>query len=356
MYPDRLLSYDEVKSELPSTSYLLLGNGFSIGCDPIFRYESLYRAAVEEGLSQKAQSVFERLGTSNFEGVMRLLEDAEWVARVYGLLKDDTESEISRDVEVVKRTLVSAIANSHLSHAGLVSAAKKTSALAFLDRYAGVFTTNYDLVLYWVAMIGDPVSFQDGFGVDEDEPEAPYVVFSKRLGRGRGLFYLHGALHLYLADGELRKHCWSRTRTPLTELIRAGLEVGDYPLFVAEGSAEAKLRQIQRVGYLWYCLDKLARIRSPLVVYGHSLGPADQHIVDVIAANEDIRTVYLGVHGGRTSAAAATAWEASVRLEAGRERILNRRERRRGNRGLSIKFYESETAAVWPDSPNPYAT
>lgn len=346
MYPEQLLSYAQVKSELPPTSYLLLGNGFSIGCDPIFRYESLFEAAVKAGLSDRAQAVFERLGTSNFEGVMRLLENADWVSSLYGLIDSSDTSEMLVDVEIVKRTLVSAVANSHLAHTGLVSDEKKERALSFLDQYHGVFTTNYDLVLYWVAMTADPISFRDGFGEDEDDPDAPYVVFSKRLGRSRGLFYLHGALHLYLAKGELRKHCWSRTHTPLTELIKDGLEAGDYPLFVAEGSATAKLQQIQRVGYLWYCRDKLARIKSPLVVYGHSLGASDQHVADVIADNEEIGQVYLGVHGGRKSPAAMRAWETAERLKSSRERALSRRPHRSRD-PLKVEFYESESASVW---------
>lgn len=350
MYPDRLVSYSDVKAALPATAHLLLGNGFSIGCDPIFRYESLYEAAVEAGLSERAQAVFHRLGTSNFEGVMRLLEDSDWVAQLYGLRERSEDSEMMSDVEIVKRTLVSAVATSHLAHTGLVSDRMKMSALRFLNPYHSVFTTNYDLVLYWVVMAANPIRFQDGFAEDEVAPDSPYVVFSKRLGSNRGLFYLHGALHLYLVGGELRKHCWSRTRTPLTDLIKAGLEVGDYPLFVAEGAPKAKLEQIQRVGYLWYCLDKLARIRSPLVVFGHSLGDTDQHIVDVIAENQDIHKVCLGVHGGRTSGAGGRAWETARRLTTARERIRGRRGRGRSGRDLTIEFFESESAAVWGDA------
>jgi hypothetical protein len=70
----QILTYADVRQALGKrTAYLFLGNGFSIACDPIFSYESLFAAAVEAGLSARAQAVFERLGTNNFEGVMRLL-------------------------------------------------------------------------------------------------------------------------------------------------------------------------------------------------------------------------------------------------------------------------------------------
>jgi hypothetical protein len=40
-------------------------------------------------LSHRAQRLFERIGTNNFEGAMRLLEDAHWVAQTYGLIDGD---------------------------------------------------------------------------------------------------------------------------------------------------------------------------------------------------------------------------------------------------------------------------
>jgi hypothetical protein len=110
-----LVSYNEVRKRIGKrTSYLLLGNGFSIACDPIFRYESVYEAAVEKGLSKRAQELFGRLGTNNFEGVMMLLDDSHWVAQVYGLVKD--KSEMLKDLEIIKKTLISVIAKYHLPH------------------------------------------------------------------------------------------------------------------------------------------------------------------------------------------------------------------------------------------------
>src|SRR2546425_11892638 len=114
--PDfQLLTYDAVRRALGNgRSHLLLGNGFSIACDPIFAYTSLYQRAIAAGLSKRAQAVFDRLGTNNFEGVMRLLDDGHWVARTYGLIHSD-QSEMRCDVEVVKQALVEAIAKSHLN-------------------------------------------------------------------------------------------------------------------------------------------------------------------------------------------------------------------------------------------------
>ena len=95
----RLLTYDEVRRRIgDKRSYLLLGNGFSIACDPVFRYGSLYEAAVQAGLSKRAQKLFARIGTNNFEGVMKLLSDSDWVARTYELVKSKSSGMV-KDLE-----------------------------------------------------------------------------------------------------------------------------------------------------------------------------------------------------------------------------------------------------------------
>jgi hypothetical protein len=187
-----------------------------------------------------------------------------------------------------------------------------------------------------------PVPFGDGFGNDEDEPDAPYVVFLGRSGRRPNILFLHGALHLHLVGADLRKHCWNRTQTPLTELIRAGLDERQYPLFISEGLAEKKLEQIETHGYLWDGLQKLSRIESPLVVYGHALGPADQHLADAIVKS-DTDKVFIGLHGDPDSVANRDIRRNGARME---ERRAQMGEKRRVT-PLVVKYYQSETAHVW---------
>lgn len=341
----KIETYSEVLSSYRrgATIHLLLGNGFSIGCDPIFSYGSLYDAAKEAGLSKRAQTVFDTLGTNNFEGVMRLLEEIQWAGVLYGLPKDGVAA-IQADIEILKDTLVKAVATNHLDHSGLVSAEKKASALKFLSTYKNVYTTNYDLLLYWVDMAVDPPPFGDGFRPPIEDPEAPYLVFTERLGNKPGIFFLHGALHLYLVSGELRKHSWVRTGTRLTDLIRSGFEEYQYPLFVAEGTPDKKVEQIQRHGYLWYCLDKLARIESPLVVYGHALGASDAHIAAALSDNPKLPEVVVGLYGDVNSVL-------NQEIIHSCEQMVNRREsyrvRNENIAPLKLRFFHSETAQVW---------
>jgi hypothetical protein len=344
-HAQEILTFKEACEKLGGkTKYVLLGNGFSIACDPIFSYSSLFEAAVKLGLSGRAQEVFGRLGTSNFEAVMRLLSEADWVARAYGLL-EGAGSELLDDVEIIKKTLVEAVAKSHLEHSGKVSDEKKQSALSFLRPFKSIFTTNYDLLAYWVNLscpTGPP--WGDGFREDQDDPHAEHVVFSERLGSQPGLFYLHGGLHLFVEDGELKKHCWNRTGKPLTQSIREGLDEDRYPLFVAEGSAQQKLENIQRSGYLWYCLDKFSRIESPLLVFGHTLGESDAHIADAIARNMKLPDIAVGLFGDPTSPTNRLTFMNVMQLRAARAKLLA--EGRRGQE-LSVTFFSSESAKAW---------
>lgn len=338
-------SYESLLSKLGGRrKHLLLGNGFSIACDPIFKYNRLYDAAVASGLSARAQKVFERLGTNNFEGVMRLLDDSHWVAETYELIRVGN-SAMLEDVEIVKKTLVEAVAKSHIEHTGKLASEKKAAALQFFTPYWNIFTTNYDLLAYWVIMHaeGGP-AWKDGFRADEDDPDTPYVVFAERLGGQQGIFFIHGALHLYVANGELRKHTWIRTGKPLTQLIQEGLAGKQYPLFVAEGTPEGKLEQIQRTGYLWYCLDKLSRVEGPLVVFGHALGESDQHIADAISDNLKLPTLALGLFGDPKSSANQAIYTAASKMKARREQLVTKHGR---GQALDVLFYDSATAPVW---------
>ncbi len=265
--PFRQFSYDEVLASITASghrTHLLTGNGFSVGCNELFSYESLYQKAIDAGLSARARLLFERLGTNNFEGVLRLLDDSEWVARTYELLVEDG-SEMMTDSEAVKAALVSAISHSHIEHSGILSDQVKQKALTFLQPYFNVFTTNYDLILYWVNMFGQPPPFDDFFRTDPDDLDARSLVFTEPSGREKSrLYYLHGALHLFTEGGRLRKHSWTRSGVRLTDLVRQGLNEGRYPLFVAEGTPAKKLEQIGDRHYLSYCLAKFGRIKKPL--------------------------------------------------------------------------------------------
>ncbi|WP_341836113.1 DUF4917 family protein [Chitinophaga pollutisoli] len=342
----RIYDYSDVRKKLENgTSHLLLGNGFSISFSDVFSYESLFKKAVDNGLSDNAIKVFDLLGTNNFEGVLRVLNSTAAVASFYYDL-DDNGDLIYDDVRIIKETLIKTIAESHLHHTGEVPNNAKDSCIDFLMPYKSVFTTNYDLLLYWVNMhSGDRPIFGDGFRAEFENPDAEYVVFAERLGGDKGIYHLHGALHLYFSDGYIKKHCWSRTKRPLIDLIKSGLDNNSFPLFVAEGSPEKKVEQINSNAYLSYCLSKLGRITNRLVVFGNTLGASDGHIVDAIADNDKLIEVCIGLYGDVDS---PTNQETIKSAQS----ILDRRAkmnvfRKRKDKELNLIYYKSDSIDIW---------
>lgn len=326
-------------------THLLLGNGFSIGCDSCFSYPSLYEASKDNGLTERAQKIFDRYGTNNFEAVMRLLDDGHWLAEVYGLVGQ--ESEMRADLVTLKNVLIEAIAHSHPDHTGKIQDEKKKKASEFLTSYYNVFSLNYDLLPYWINMSLSRPIYQDGFREDSDDPEAPSLVFSERLGDKQGLYFIHGALHLFMGSGGLRKHCWRRTDKPITTSIREGLEMSRYPLFVAEGSAHKKMEQIHSNGYLSYCYGKLGRIKNRLVTYGFSFGDSDQHICELIAENFDVTELCIGVYKHQDSYP-EDVFRAVGKLVAYRKKLMKDKSPMfQENNQLSVMFFDSFSANVW---------
>ena len=340
------LTYQEVQDKIGTQRcHLLLGNGFSIACDPVFSYGSLYDYAKKKGLTEHVQGVFEYLGTNNFEGVLRLLHDGLWLTKHYGLTRGaKARGNMRKDLQSVKKALVSTLAKAHLARPGDVLEERVKCCANFVHPYHNIFTMNYDLLLYWVVMSDPELLRRDGFRDSEDEPEADYCVFTEHVGGEKGLFFVHGALHLYLEVGEVRKHTWSKSGVPLIDRVREGLDHEEYPLFVAEGTAEKKKIQIESSSYLSYCLSKFQRIQGPLVVFGLSLGGSDQHIVDAIAHNLKLPEVFIGLYGGDKIPQNKIIRRIAKKMV--RERNAALAGNRRG-KNLTVRFFDSTSAQIW---------
>lgn len=343
-----MYSYTDVLNKEQKTKYLLLGNGFSIGCDKVFDYGNLFEYAKENGLTGHVHKVFEYLGTNNFEGVLRLLEQSKWVIDHYDFVqKKGSKSSIDEDLTSIKNALVVAITKTHLDNPNRVTDEKKKQCVNFLLPYKNIFTTNYDLLLYWISMYGqEELQERDGFRSLPEEPDAEYLVFHEHLGPNKGILFLHGAIHLYAEHGEVRKHSWIRDSQmrPLVDVVKEGLEHRQYPLFVAEGNPEKKLEQILRNHYLSYCLGKLERIESSLIIYGLSLCESDTHICNTIADNLSLGNIYIGLYEPPSSNGSQTIIATAHKMQARRLKSLAM-----GKKGkeLNVYYYDSKTVRVW---------
>lgn len=342
----KLLTYEEVRQEIGTKrSHLLLGNGFSIACNPIYHYGNLYDFAKKNGLTKHVQGVFDYLGSNNFEGVMRLLEDGVWLAGHYGLKSAaKAKGDMAEDLKSVKHALVEALAKTHLQIPNEVGNDRLEQCSEFMKPYQNVFTLNYDLLLYWVALHDEELLRRDGFRDSEDDEDADYCVFREHIGGDKGIFFIHGALHLYVEAGEVRKHTWSKTGVRIIDRVQEGLSNNQYPLFVAEGMAEKKKIQIQANSYLSYCLGKFQRIEGPLVIFGLSLGESDQHILDSISHNSKLPEIYVGLYGDPDFEVNKSIRHKCHELQSTRQQFA---AKKKGGQELTIKFYDSSTTQVW---------
>ncbi|MBK8246519.1 MAG: DUF4917 family protein [Gemmatimonadetes bacterium] len=74
-----------------------------------------------------------------------------------------------------------------------------------------------------------------------------------------------------------------------------GKRTGGVPLCITEGSSEQKLAAIRRSDYLQFALHTFSDVQGPIVVFGHSLGDVDRHIVDLLAKKRD-RLIAISVY------------------------------------------------------------
>jgi hypothetical protein len=156
---------------------------------------------------------------------------------------------------------------------------------ASLGDYGAVFSTSYDLLVYWAIVHGDDYNqFCDCFwanGRNEFDAEN-CAVWSGNTP----VYYVHGALHLVVdGSGATRKLVKEDGRL----LDQFGKPIEDdpeaRPLLISEGSPRDKLRAVEGNEYLAHVYDKLKEVAGPLLVFGHSLGEQDQHLIEAINAN-----------------------------------------------------------------------
>jgi Domain of unknown function (DUF4917) len=331
-----VLSYKAVLAEIKQGSgkkHLLLGNGFSIAAHSKFNYKSLYEEAcnADPGLDEFLQSVFDHYGTTNFEQVLRYLYEAAWLAKRYKLKAPPFGRTLLDDYEVVKQALTDVIADIHPPSRDSMADEKVQAACAFICEYDSVFTTNYDLLLYWANLAMKPPPFEDGFLYSEfQEPD-------DHTGR---IHFLHGALHLYTEEGIVRKRK-SMPYSVIVSQVKKGLASGQYPIIVTEGSSDEKKKRIEESSYLHWCYRRFSRIHGTLVVFGSSLDEdQDGHLWDAIVRNSNIKTLVVGVHGNGSS---ISNGKAMLRAKD----IRRRRRKMFPGAPLKLLFFNTKNIDVW---------
>ena len=255
---------------------LLLGNGFSINIWGRFGYGSLYEVAqrndIGTSLSRESVSLFNHIGSSNFEDVLRILYHSKLVDQQLG---SPQQEQINKLYANTKNSLAAAVNYAHVPpefHS--IPAINRA-----LRSFRNVFTTNYDLIPYWSIMKEETWRFKDMFwGEGGTFDVADTSVVADRCT----IHYLHGAVHLVEKSNGKTKKLTANGIERLADLFDLD-HPEQFPLFISEGSSEWKLSRIKRNDYLRFSYEKLCRSTGSLVVIGHSLHKDyDQHIIDAI--------------------------------------------------------------------------
>lgn len=334
--------------------HLLLGNGFSIACRPqIFTYGSLFEQA-DFSSAPRLPAVFKAVGTTDFEHVIKMLEDASRVVPVYSREAVEVAKQMAVDAESLKDILIQTVASNHPNIPNEIADEQFWACRKFLSHFLGdankdgkVYTLNYDLLLYWTLMHEDmgfenPINLarDDGFGRDEDtEPE--YVNWMGESGaHTQRVHYLHGALHLFDAGAELQKYTWVNTGKPLLEQAREAMGDNKFPLFVAEGKSNQKLDKIKHSAYLHHSYKsfakQMAQRNDALFIFGHSLADNDKHVLKKISRGK-IAQVYVGLYGDPESQVNKNIRNAATTLSHSRDK----------QEALDVAFFDAASARVW---------
>ncbi|WP_339697354.1 DUF4917 family protein [uncultured Marixanthomonas sp.] len=314
---NQLRSYEDVIKDLKNKKrqkHLLLGNGFSMAYDSgIFSYNALYNF-IEELKDPVLSKLFGVINTKNFEQIMRQLDNFIEIAKALG----GNEKLVSQLIDanaLLQKSLIDAVSSLHPEHVFEMSEDKSESCFTFLNAYLDngekVFSTNYDLLLYWVLMRNESKTAIDGFGKEllnpsetrkGEEPEFDELYWGKYKDE-QSVFHVHGTLPIFDTGTEIEKEVYRERKYLLTN-IKERMDNKDYPIFVTAGDGKEKLKHIYHNRYLNFCYENLCKITGSLITFGFGFGEYDEHIIDAInkaakrgaQSGDKLFSVYIGVY------------------------------------------------------------
>ncbi len=286
MFDDRLENFSSLTDGWEG---ILIGNGASQAINASFAYRSLYEKAqssvLEHPLTQKDKEVFEHLRTTNFEQALSALSQTQAIGGIFGL----NANEVSDAYQRIQKALIEAVHGVHIPWLELTPDSLASINTA-LRAYNFVFSTNYDLILYW-AIMHNPDGFKDYF-------------FGERFDLGNcdiwsqctKLLFLHGGLHLYLTSLGTVKRKAGLTGNLLDDFGKPIGQERVIPLFITEGTSDDKRRSIYGNDYLSFAYSKLAHHSGSLVILGQSLDETfDKHLIDAIRSGGSKR-IGIGIY------------------------------------------------------------
>lgn len=272
-----LLDWNEVKDR-EGWSGILIGNGASIAVWDDFLYSSIYNKSrsedIENPLSDLDIQLFDTLRTTNFERVLSSLSTARIINNALNIAAEPVQSRYNS----IQTSLIQAVRAVHVPWRTIPEEVLVNIQENLLN-YKFVYSTNYDLLIYWAMMHkGNSGGFKDYFWGEQFD-----VSNTQIWNKATCVLYLHGGLHIYrLPSGQTLKRRADNGQN-LLDLFGQTYQGDAVPLFITEGTSEEKLSSIYRSDYLSFAFSQFSKHEGPLVMFGHSLGESDNHIVSTIA-------------------------------------------------------------------------
>lgn len=315
-----LPDYNSVIKKLNSRNkpkHLIMGNGFSMAYDhTIFSYNALYDF-IERLDDPVLSKLFEVINTKNFEQVMRQVDTFIEIADAF---EDDKGlvTKLRKASELLQCSLIEAVSSLHPEHVFAISEKKSLSCYSFLNEYlekgGKIFSTNYDLLLYWILIRNQSTKALDGFGREHLNPidtrngkDAEFgELYWGKYKEEQTVYHVHGTLPIFDSGTEIEKEVY-RDRHYLLENIKERMENKDYPIFVTAGDGQEKLKHIYHNRYLTHCYESLCNIQGFLISFGFNFGEYDSHIIDAInraakrgaQSGEKLFSIYIGVYSDK---------------------------------------------------------
>ena len=148
--------------------------------------------------------------------------------KAYGETKK--ASEFRADANSVREALLRAVRSVHPGAKFEIPVSQLEACVTFLGNFQSIFTTNYDLLLYWV-ILQRPKVYSDGFGYGTNVEG--FRTFSA--SAPCNIYFLHGALHLFLGKTRETKKRVVTGDTIIDDIESTIKKSGQLPLFVSEG-------------------------------------------------------------------------------------------------------------------------
>lgn len=320
---------------------ILLGNGFSQAYYGDFSYKTLFSSIQDTPDFEKIKKIFDYFRTSNFEEVLSFLKHSQFLCELYGF--DD--SEIKKDYIRVRDALATALVKVHPGKTSAIPKENKLACFNFLNQFDSIYTVNYDLLLYWTLLQDPSLPFGDYFYRDEDTPSEYCEYFEDGSKSDRHVFFLHGALHLFVEHSGVIKKVWGGA-VPLIEQIKEEINKDHYPLVVAEGDSDAKLNQIKNDPYLHHIFSKFSKQTGQLFTFGFSFSEQDNHILNAIAKNPSIRYLWVGLRGDFEKQKNKDLVRLLIGAQSKREEIVGKKEKKSYG-PLNLMFFDSGSMNIW---------